>query len=235
VSGCTTHGELLGGYVLGSLDPAEMEEMRAHVAGCPLCGPEARELAGLPALLDHIEPADVPPPALSPTVEEAVLDRFARERGRRRRARRARRWALTPARIAALAAACAVVALALVWGGDEDDGSAYASAKLAPLARGSSASATAWVAEVPAGTRVRLRARGLPTRTGTMYELWCVREDGHWVSGGTFRVGGDGRAEAELTAAVRPGDYHLMVVTRHARGAAQAERGPALLRGRLRY
>lgn len=236
MSGCATHGELLGGYVLGSLDAAEMEEVRAHVAGCPLCGPEARALAGLPALLDHIEPADVPPPALSPSVEEAVLDRFVRERGRERRARRARRRTLTIPRVAALAAACAAAVLALVWsGGGGDDARAYASAKLAPLARGSTATATAWVAEVPAGTRVRLRARGLPAVKGAMYELWCVRADGHWVSGGTFRAARDGRAEAELTAAVRPGDYHLMVVTRHARDAAEAERGPALLRGRLRY
>jgi hypothetical protein len=77
---------------------------------------------------------------------------------------------------------------------------------------------------------VRLRARGLPD--DRMYELWCVREDGRWVSGGTFRAGGDGRAEAVLTAAVRPGDYHVVVVTRH---AAQAGHGRALLRGRLEY
>ena len=83
---------------------------------------------------------------------------------------------------------------------------------------------------MPAGTRVRLRARGLPTRT--MYELWCIRADGHWVSGGTFRAGGDGKAEAVLTAAVRPGDYHVMAVTRHTGGM---KHGPALLRGRLRY
>ena len=66
-----------------------------------------------------------------------------------------------------------------------------------------------------------------------MYELWCIRADGHWVSGGTFRAASDGRAEAVLTAAVRPGDYHVMVVTRHT--GMGAEHGPALLRGRLDY
>ena len=35
---CPTHGALLGGYILGSLEPAEMEEMRRHVAECPYCG-----------------------------------------------------------------------------------------------------------------------------------------------------------------------------------------------------
>ncbi len=231
MSACPTHGALLGGYVLGSLEPAEMEEMRRHVPDCPYCEPEARALGRLPGLLDSIEPADVPPPSLSPAVEEAVLDRFARERGRVRRARR-RLPRLTLPRAAALAAACAaVVALAILWPGDGEQGSpAYASAKLAPVAAGSSATATAWVDEVPAGTRVRLRARDLPSKHG-MYELWCVREDGRWVSGGTFRAGGDGRTEAVLTAAVRPGDYHLMVVTHHRDGS----HGPPMLRGRLRY
>jgi anti-sigma-K factor RskA len=229
MSACPTHGALLGGYVLGSLDPAEMEEMRLHVAGCPDCGPEAKALGALPALLDRIEPTDVPPPSLSPAIEEAVLDRFAQERRRARRPRR--RWPrLTLPRLGAIAAACAAtVVLALVLLGEEDDPShAYASARLAPIAAGSNASATAWAEDVPAGTRVRLRARGL---RDSMYELWCVRADGHWVSGGTFRAARDGRAEAVLTAAVRPGDYHVIVVTRHSEG----DHGPALLRGRLRY
>jgi hypothetical protein len=208
---CPTHGALLGGYVLGSLDPAEMEEMRVHVAGCPDCGPEARALGALPGLLDRIEPTDVPPPSLSPAIEEAVLDRFAQERRRARQPRR--RWSR--------------LTLPLL-GEEENDSHAYASAKLAPIAAGSNASATAWAEDVPAGTRVRLRARGL---RNSMYELWCVRPDGHWVSGGTFRAARDGRAEAVLTAAVRPGDYHVIVVTRHSEG----DHGPALLRGRLRY
>jgi anti-sigma-K factor RskA len=225
---CPTHGALLGGYVLGSLEPAEMDEMRLHVAGCPHCRPEATALASLPDLLDRIEPADVPPPSLAASVEEAVLDRFARERGRVRRRRRRR---FSPPRIAALAATCAAaVVLALVFfGEDEQSSHAYASAQLAPLSGASKASATAWADDVPAGTRVRLRARGLPAEN--MYELWCVRPDGRWVSGGTFRAASDGRAEAVLTAAVRPGDYHVMVVTRHQGG----QHGPALLRGRLRY
>ena len=42
-------------------------------------------------LLDQIEPSDIPPPALSPDVEEAVLDRFARERPKPAAAPRRRR------------------------------------------------------------------------------------------------------------------------------------------------
>jgi Anti-sigma-K factor rskA/Putative zinc-finger len=250
VTGCPTHGPLVGGYALGALEPDEMDEMRRHVAICPECGPEAARLQGLPELLDRIAPSDVPPPALSPQVEEAVLDRFARERreegagaaSERGAAPAVRRPALPgprPARLRrplALAAAFAValvVALALVFpGGDDDRTAAYASVSLGAKADGMG-SATAWLGQVPAGTRIRLETRGLPA--GSEYEVWCIRADGRWVSGGTFWGDRDGRTEAELTAAVRAGDYHRMVVTRRPEGAGGAARVPAVLSGELRY
>jgi hypothetical protein len=62
-----------------------------------------------------------------------------------------------------------------------------------------------------------------------------VRVNGDWVSGGSFRASVDGRAQAELTAAVKPGDYHVIVVTRADRSSGGAGRGTAVLRGELRY
>ncbi|MGW2962647.1 zf-HC2 domain-containing protein [Streptomyces sp. NPDC001220] len=41
----------LGGYVLGTLPPAEMEQVRDHLAECAECRAEHAQLAGLPALL----------------------------------------------------------------------------------------------------------------------------------------------------------------------------------------
>jgi hypothetical protein len=252
MTGCPTHGHLIGGYALGALEPEEMQEMHRHVAVCPECGPEAHRLQGLPPLLDRIEPGDVPPPTLSPQVEEAVLDRFALERregaggAAERRAGRPARFGRRPAlfgrrpgllarRSLALAAAClvalvAALALILPGGGDEGGTAAYATVSLDAKARGSG-SATAWLDQVPAGTRIRLEARGLPA--GAEYEVWCIRTNGRWVSGGTFWSDRDGRTEAELTAAVRAGDYHRMVVTRPPAG--KAERGPTVLGGELRY
>ena len=251
MNGCPTHGPLVGGYALGALEPDEMDEMRRHVAICPECGPEAARLEGLPGLLDRIAPTDVPPPTLSPQVEEAVLDRFARERreegaggaSERGSARAPRRPALLgprPARLRrplALAAAVAValvVALALIFpgAGDDEGTAAYASVSLGAKADGMG-SATAWLGEVPAGTRIRLETRGLPA--GSEYEVWCIRTDGRWVSGGTFWADRDGRTEAKLTAAVRAGDYHRMVVTRRPEGAGEGARGPTVLGGALRY
>jgi hypothetical protein len=231
VTGCHTHGDMLGGYILGSLEPVEMQEMRGHLESCPQCAREERKLAGLPALLDTIEPDDVPPPELSPELEEIVLDRFVRER--REPARRAApRWRRMPVLAAAsgIAAALLVGLVVLLIGGGAED-SAYASSSMKGRGAAADARAMAWLTSVDAGTHVSLHARSLPGE-GEMFELWCVRTDGRWVSGGSFKARADGRAAAELTAAVSPGDYHLIVVTRLEPGS---ERGAPVLRGKLTY
>ncbi len=231
MTGCHTHGDLLGGYILGSLEPAEMQEMQLHLESCPQCAREERKLAGLPALLDAIEPGDVPPPELSPELEEIVLDRFVRERQEPAR-RAAPRWRRVPVLAAASGVAAALLVglvVLLVGGGAED--SAYASSSLKGRGAAADARATAWLTSVDAGTHVSLNARRLPGE-GELYELWCVRTDGRWVSGGSFKARPDGRAAAELTAAVTPGDYHQIVVTRLEPGS---ERGAPVLQGKLIY
>jgi anti-sigma factor RsiW len=225
MSGCPEYADLMGGYVLGSLEPAEREAMERHLQTCEACRREYEALSGLPGLLDRIEPADVPPPVPSNALEDAVLDRVARERGRRKHRLpflRRRRLALAAA-AALLAAALAVAGLTL-----PEDESAYAYGKL----RGTPGAAGSFVVDaVPAGSQVSLEVTGLPAEKD--YELWCIREDGRWVSGGTFRPRRGGAAEAELTAAVRPGEYHRVVVT--PRGATPPRYEPQLLRGKLQY
>ncbi len=227
MTGCREHGELVGGYVLGALEPDEMAAMRRHIQVCPRCAREERELSGLPSLLGEIDPADVPPPVISAEVEERVLDRFVRDRSRRRGLTPRRRPSVRAALAAGALVAALLVALILLLPGEDDPG-VYATADL----RGLAGRADADLTTVPAGTQVSLSASGL--RGGT-YELWCVRSDGRWVSGGTFRASVDGDAEAQLTAAVRPGDYHRIVVTRRSAGPEGRERGEAQLGGRLRY
>lgn len=227
MSGCQTHGDLVGGYVLHALDPAEQDAMRQHLEECEVCRREYSALAGLPALLDRIEPADVPPPAPDPALEEAVLDRVARERGRIGQPQPRFRWPPKPllAGAAAAIAVAAVVAVLLHGSGAEP---AYATGK---LVGGQGTQGGFSVKRVPAGTRVNLWAEGLTSRSGVTYQLWCVRTDGRWVSGGSFRPRRGGRANVELTAAVMPGDYHLVVVSRRDRGKRAGE----VLRGTLRY
>jgi Anti-sigma-K factor rskA/Putative zinc-finger len=92
---CAECRTLLGGYVLDALEPDEAEAVRRHLADCPDCAVEHANLAGVPDLLalvgsDAAGTAERPPP----TLEEAVLDRFAREH----RADRTRGRTASPAR-----------------------------------------------------------------------------------------------------------------------------------------
>jgi hypothetical protein len=225
VSGCRSHGELIGAYVLGGLEPREMEEMSRHLTECERCAAERRQLASLPALLDTAQ-ADDKIVALSPRLEDAVLDRFVRERARARRP--ALGWPRVAVPAAAAVAVMFAVVLALVLPGGGE--SAYARAELWSTSGGALGSAS--VAEVGGGTRVDLRARELPVTRGSEYELWCVRTDGRWISGGSFRARPDGTAAAQLSAAVAPGEYHVVVITRRSEGG---ERGPEVMRGKLSY
>ena len=225
MSGCRSHAEQVGPYVLGALEPDEMEEMRGHLANCPRCAAEARSLAELPALLDLVS-ADAQVAVPSPGLEDEVLDRFVRERARS--APRRRRWP----RLAIPAVAVAVVVAAVLVAVIPGPNTAYAHADLWSLPAGGGAEGTADVAEVDAGTRVKLSADHLPVMRGRTYELWCVRTDGRWIRGGSFRADSDGTAAAELTAAVKPGEYHVVVITRRSAGGM---RGAEVMRGKLNY
>ena len=226
MSGCRSHAEQVGAYVLGALEPDEMDEMRMHLAECPRCSAEVRSLTELPALLDLVQ-ADAEVAVPSPGLEEEVLDRYVRDRARS--APRRRRWPRVA--IPAVAVATVVAALLIAFVPD-DSNTAFAHADLWSLPAGGGAEGTADVAEVDAGTRVKLQADNLPVMRGRTYELWCVRTDGRWIKGGSFRARSDGTAAAELTAAVKPGEYHVVVITRRSSGEM---RGAEVMRGKLNY
>ena len=226
MTGCRSHADLIGPYVLEALEPEEMEAMRRHLASCSRCAAEVRSLAGLPALLDRAR-ADNEIATLSPGLEDEVLDRFVRDRAASAPPRR--RWPRVAIPAIAVAALIAGILVATLPGGAD---TAYARAELWSLPAGGGAAGTAEVAEVAAGSRVKLQADHLPVRTGSAYELWCVRTDGRWVNGGSFHARSDGTAAAELTAAVRPGEYHVVVITRRSSGGV---RGAEVMRGKLTY
>jgi hypothetical protein len=226
VSGCRTHADLIGPYVLEALEPEEMEAMRRHLAECSRCAAEVRSLAGIPALLDRAQAEDEIA-TLSPGLEDEVLDRFVRERAASLPQRR--RWPRVAIPAIAVAALIAGILVAALPDGAD---TAYARAELRSMPAGGGAGGSAEVAAVAAGTRVKLRAHDLPVRRGRAYELWCVRSDGRWVNGGSFRAREDGTAAAELTAAVRPGEYHVVVITRR---SGDGIRGAEVMRGKLTY
>lgn len=220
---------MLGGYVLSALEPDEMEAVRAHLGACPECSREHAALAPLPSLLDVAGSADATAPRPSAALEDAVLDRFARERRRlgeeppappssaaRRARERARGWLSRPVPVAAGAAAAAVAATIAVTGavgGSAPTAHAF-DASLRGSALSPGARADARLSSQSAGTRVDLRVRGMQPTPGAVYELWCVADNGTRVSAGTFRVDGSGRATVRLTTAARLGQYDRLSVER---------------------
>jgi anti-sigma-K factor RskA len=230
MSACEGVRELLGGYVLEALDPDEKAAVERHMETCQACRREHRELAGLPQLLALLDSPETTPEAPPASLEDAVLDRFARERrglAARPRRRRARRIGLAAAAAGALAATALVLALAGVFSsspGDTEFGHVR-------LHGAGAAMAEADLTAVRAGTSVRMSVSGLPGGGGVVYELWCVPDDGRWISGGTFRVDDEGRAHVSLTSAARPGDYEVMHVTRRGDGT----RGQPVLSGNVEY
>jgi anti-sigma factor RsiW len=226
---CDELRPLLGGYVLEALEPEEAEAVREHLPGCAACSAEHASLAELPALLDLATPLDAPDEPLSPAFEEALLDRFARDReagpaeGPRRRLPRV---AWTRPRVAVVSALAAAALSVGTMAALRDDPAPRPASRafVLPLQAGSGAPAGARIrahvalSRVRGGTGVHLWASGLPAGPGRVYEMLCEKR-GWSTSAGTFRADADGHIEARLTTAARVGEYDsLRIVYRDERG-----------------
>jgi hypothetical protein len=229
---CHLCRELIGGYVLDALEPAERDMVRQHLETCEPCAREHAELATLPSLLDVADSADAVPLRPPPRLEEAVLDRFARElRGidvggapvrddaegappprRRWRPGRRARW-LAPA-LAAMACALAVAVAVVAFTGSGDDGAGGRRVyQVSMTATGPAPMAAGEARLYPGddGTGVHLEVSGLKPNAYD-YELWCVRDDGWKISAGTFRVDSKGRADIHMSTAAKPTEYDGLTV-----------------------
>ena len=109
----TNPHHLLGAYVLGGLDPADLTLFEAHLHGCAACRKELTVLEKVPMLLDALPVPDAVAlttvPDDSETAAASVPARLFDELAHRRRTLR-RRWA---ALAGAVAAACLAVGLAV--------------------------------------------------------------------------------------------------------------------------
>jgi hypothetical protein len=247
---CTECRYLIGGYVLDALEPDEMTVVERHLVQCPACAAEHERLAGIPAMLDlagSTETSYESPPA---GLEEAVLDRFAREHTEREREPRPKRnrlraifrplrRPLPAAAVGALAAAAVAVAIIVPGGGGGSSSVAWGPGEIyhaqlggSPAAPG--ATAFAKLESADSGTRVWLHVSGLKGSPDNLYELWCVRDDGSKISAGTFRVDSNGHADVDLTTAAVIGDYHRLSVERRAQPPAP-QAGQNVMNGEIKF
>ncbi|MCU7825587.1 zf-HC2 domain-containing protein [Kitasatospora sp. DSM 101779] len=89
------HGQHVdvGAYILGVLDPEDLEAFEQHLAGCAVCAAEIDELSGVAPLLAEL--AEAGPVAAPPSPQ--LLDRLVGEVSATRRRNRVRRLALVAA------------------------------------------------------------------------------------------------------------------------------------------
>ncbi|PBC71643.1 putative zinc finger protein [Streptomyces sp. TLI_235] len=89
------HGQHVdvGAYILGVLDPEDLERFEQHLAGCAVCAAEIDELSGVAPLLAEL--AEAGPVATQPSPQ--LLDRLVDEVSASRRRNRVRRLALVAA------------------------------------------------------------------------------------------------------------------------------------------
>jgi anti-sigma-K factor RskA len=192
--------DLLGPYVMGTLEPHEVREVEDHLQECASCREEARELR-----LAHERLADLAyNTETPPDLKERVVSGIPRREARRR----------LPSWVAAIAAAfCILAVLAVILTPDLFGGRVLASADLSPTDRAPDAGGEVSIQGTGENMEVRLEAWGLPPcKREQYYELWLVEGDDR-VSAGSFTVGQSGRVDVEFSAPNFTGSYPKVGMT----------------------
>lgn len=190
--------DLLGPYVMGTLEPHEDREVEDHLRGCARCREEAQDLR-----LAHERLADLAYGTTAPPedLEARILAGIPRRQAGRR----------VPSWVAAVAAAFCVLAVISVFNlfGDQ----AGAAANLHPTGRAPDAGGEVSLRGTGENTELRLEAWGLPPcKSEQYYELWLVEGDER-VSAGSFTVGQSGRVDVTLNAPNFAASYPRVGVT----------------------
>lgn len=127
-------------YVLGALDPDERAAFEAHLVDCADCAARVGELTGVPDLLAGVEPGDLVDPAAEP-LPDTLLPSLLREA--RRRARRQR---VLIGSLAAVAAACVLALVVVLWPTSSSGPAAkpFVAVAQSPVSANATLTATAW-------------------------------------------------------------------------------------------
>jgi anti-sigma-K factor RskA len=189
--------DLLGPYVMGTLEPYEEREVEDHLEGCASCREDAQQLRLAHELLaDLAYNTEAPPENLKARVVAGIP--------RREASRRIPTW------VAAVAAICI---LAVILTPDLFGGGALASANLSPTDRAPDAGGEVSIQGTGENMEMRLEVWGLPPcKSEQYYELWLLEGDER-VSAGIFTVGQSGRVDVRLNAPNFAASYPRVGVT----------------------
>lgn len=190
--------ELLGPYVLDSLETGEEREVRDHLRHCETCRAEERDLREVHEHMSELAGAmETPPPDLKTRVMVGLP--------RRRKSR-----------LPFFAAASVLVALAFlallytpeIFGRDTVASSTLQATELAPQAGGELR-----VEEKDPNAQATLEVWSLPQPDrNEYYELWFGNGEGR-ISAGTFTVDAEGRGKLNMAVPERASDYQRVGIT----------------------
>ncbi|WP_037313200.1 anti-sigma factor family protein [Amycolatopsis orientalis] len=225
----------LAAYVLGGLTPAEAATFETHLANCPTCRREVRELAELRYHLDEVPPEAFleGPPDGGDLLLQRTLRQVREEEGAQER---------KPRRFLAVAGAAVLVVVALGAGvlvGRQTSPEPSTVALPVPTvtapvpgtrdlaATDRQTGAQLAVRVVPAAGWVRLHAKAEGVREGEKCQLVVVTKSGERVSAGSWLVSAKGEREGtgiDGSALVAPDDVASVdVVTLDGRNLVSAQ------------
>jgi Anti-sigma-K factor rskA/Putative zinc-finger len=231
-------------YALGALGPGEADGVTAHLAGCPACREELADIATVVNALPDMVALREPPARLKERILSAASTEIPRP------ARRETAWSVRPRRgwlgVGALAAA-AVLLLALDLNSLRELRTAESErAEYALIADKVSHGGTNWYMvglDQWQGSGGTLFAPGKPDLSpfvvfhdlrpltgGTMYAVWLVDADGHWVRGATFTPNGQAIQGVDLTVPVDNFTQCAVTIEMQAEGKRS---GPLVMQSRI--
>jgi hypothetical protein len=208
--------ELLGPYVIGTLDPEEERAVERHLTGCVACRKEERELRETHERLAGASiAASSAPPALKARILGALPQRGRSWGATSAETARDGRDLLSPARRVVVAAVLLLLLparLVMAYSVGAFDRPEMTAA-LAPTELAPGAGGELEVRGSDSEVEANLEVWGLPeTGPDEYYELWFGKEGGR-VSAGTFVVDERGRGELSASCPEVAGGYQRAGIT----------------------
>lgn len=230
--------DLIPAYVVGALEPDEVDAVERHMATCQQCRAEARQLARVGDELLLAAPQQDAPPALRGRILAQVRS-LNSERGQSTATAPTQTPQPAPRSRNPLARA-----LRAAFQPDELEGEASAELQNLLLDPESAVFAVGGTPDAPAASarliasprldRAVLLANGLAAPgPGRAYQVWFLR-DGKPVPNATFAIDRQGRGVSVVRIGAQLSAYDTVAVTPEPAGGSPSPTGPIVLAGALK-